>query len=273
MDRRIVWPVLLVMALIVAGMAWWLWDREPEPPATPVAAVEPAPEPLAPAEPVIRHPIAPPDGAMQEPALAGEPADPDARLVHAITGLLGRSAVLQWLQTDAFITRIVASVDNLPRAQAASSRWPVVPAPGRFEVSYRDGAIWAAPGNERRYDGLIHTLTAMDPARAAVLYRRMYPQFQAAYEELGYPNRYFNDRLVETIDDLLAAPAAPTPLRLTLTEVRTEVESPTPWLRYEYADEALETRSAGQRMMMRVGPGHQRQLASWLREFRAQIAR
>jgi hypothetical protein len=279
--NRVLWPAVAGAVLIVAGLAWWLWSEQaqdaPEPPP-PVAQVEPAapmPEPAAPVEPVIRHPIEPP--AEEAPAVEApaseEPADPDARLVAAVTGVLGRASVLQWLQTDAFIGRIVATVDNLPRAHAAAQRWPVVPVPGRFEVAYRDGEIYAAPGNERRYDGLVQTLTAMDPARAAAMYRRLYPQFQAAYEQLGFPNRYFNDRVVEAIDDLLAAPEAPLPLPLTLTEVRGEVESTTPWLRYEYADKALEARSAGQRMMMRIGPGHQRTLAAWLRQFRAQIAR
>ena len=42
--------------------------------------------------------------------------------------------------------------------------------------------------------------------QVASLYLHFYPLFQQAYQSLGYPNGYFNDRLVATIDNLLAAP-------------------------------------------------------------------
>ena len=44
----------------------------------------------------------------------------------------------------------------------------------------------------------------------AVVYERLYPLFQQAYEDLGYPGKYFNDRLVEVIDHLLQTPEAQT---------------------------------------------------------------
>ena len=40
----------------------------------------------------------------------------------------------------------------------------------------------------------------------ASIYVRYYPLFQEAYEELGYPGRYFNDRVIEIIDHLLQTP-------------------------------------------------------------------
>jgi hypothetical protein len=39
--------------------------------------------------------------------------------------------------------------------------------------------------------------------------RRLYPLFQQAYVELGYPRGYFNDRLVSVMDHLLAAGPKP----------------------------------------------------------------
>ena len=46
---------------------------------------------------------------------------------------------------------------------------------------------------------------AIDARKLVAVYSRFYPLFQRAYRELGYPNKYFNDRLIEAIDDLLAA--------------------------------------------------------------------
>jgi hypothetical protein len=36
----------------------------------------------------------------------------------------------------------------------------------------------------------------VDTRKAVALYVDLYPLFQGAYAELGYPNRYFNDRLI-----------------------------------------------------------------------------
>ena len=52
----------------------------------------------------------------------------------------------------------------------------------------------------------VRALESIDSAKLVALYVRFYPLFQQAYAELGYPSRYFNDRLFEVIDHLLATP-------------------------------------------------------------------
>ena len=47
---------------------------------------------------------------------------------------------------------------------------------------------------------LVTLMKSMDTQQLADLYFRFYPLFQQAYEDLGYPGQYFNDRLVEAID-------------------------------------------------------------------------
>jgi len=71
---------------------------------------------------------------------------------------------------------------------------------------------------------------------------------------------------------LLAAPVPEEPVEVRLTEVKGPVPSTQPWVRYEFADPALESLSAGQKMMIRVGPAQQRRLQMKLRELRARIA-
>ena len=102
---------------------------------------------------------------------------------------------------------------------------------------------------------------------------RMYPLLQRAYEELGYPRRYFNDRLVEVIDVLLATPQVNEPVRLRLVEVKGPIASERPWVRYEYADPALESLTAGQKILLRMGPENARRLKAKLAELRGQLAR
>src|SRR5204863_944604 len=91
-------------------------------------------------------------------------------------------------------------------------------------------------------------------------YTRAYPLFQRAYEELGFPGLYFNDRLVQALDDLLAAPEPAAPPALVRPKVL-----------YEFADPDLETRSAGQKTMVRMGADNERRVKAKLREIRAEL--
>jgi Protein of unknown function (DUF3014) len=269
--------VLLVLLLLAGG--YFVFLRQP---SAPPVAMAPAPPPAmpeaassAPAPPQIRHPLEA-ASAPEPSASAAAPlpalADADAVVQGALGDLLGRRAALQLLQTDRFIQRIVATVDNLPTRQASPRLWPVHPMAGRFTAREEGGALQVDPDNARRYLPLVQLVEAIDPASAAALYRRLYPLFQQAYRELGYPQGYFNDRLVEVIDHLQATPQVEGPLAMTLTEVKGPYPSTTPWLHYEFADPALQSLSAGQRALLRSGVVNQRRLLAWLSAFRAQVA-
>ena len=71
----------------------------------------------------------------------------------------------------------------------------------------------------------------------------------------------FNARVLEVIDDLLAAPAPADPIR---------VERP--HVLYVYADEDLEAASAGQKVLMRMGRDNAAVIKQKLRELRTAIA-
>jgi hypothetical protein len=187
--------------------------------------------------------------------------------------LLGRRAVASFVQPDDFPRRVAATVDNLGRAHAPATMWPVNPTPGKFTVEESNGATTIARENSARYTPFVLLVETVDVGRAVSLYKRMYPLLQQAYEELGFPKRYFNDRLVETIDVLLATPAADYPLAVQLVEVKGPIPSLRPWVRYEFVDSSLESLTAGQKILLRVGPVNQRRLKSKLTEIRQAIAK
>jgi len=151
--------------------------------------------------------------------------------------------------------------------------WPVQPTSGRFSVTGNGELRNIANENAMRYSPFVNMVVAIDARRAAAIYAQMYPQLQRAYEQLGYPGRYFNDRVVEVIDHLLQTPEPPAsgPL-MQLAEIKGSVPSTQPWLRYEFADNDLQSLSAGQRMLLRVGPAHRATLKAKLRDFRAVLA-
>ena len=266
--------VLAVLVLVIAAfLGWRLWGPQtpgaPPAPTAPAAAPPPAVsapagatgDAPAPAEP--RHPVA----AAAEPAGAG-----GSSLDQALADLLGNEASRALIR-ERLVLRVVATVDNLARSHAPARMWPVAPTPGRFQVHQSDdGAAVVAQGNAERYSAFVALAESVDPAALAGLYARFYPLFQDAYAEIGFPGRHFNDRLVEVIDHLLATPRPALPLAVRLVEVRSETPSTRPWVRYEFADPALERLSAGQKILLRVGAENRRRLESVLSALRRQVA-
>jgi DUF3014 family protein len=266
--------VLLLTALALGGLYWMQYRWRPSTEraaAPPVAEAPPEPASAASSVPAIRNPI---DPGLAEAASAPVAGDAQSLWKHGLAELLGQSTVVRFVQTDDFSRRLVVTVDNLARQHAAPRLWPVNPTPGRFSVSGNGELRNIAAENAGRYTPLVSMISAVEARQAAALYARMYPQLQKAYEELGYPGRYFNDRVVEVIDHLLETPEPPAagPL-MQLTEVKGSVPSTQPWLRYEFADQDLQSLSAGQRILLRVGPTHRQALKAKLAELRKLLAR
>jgi hypothetical protein len=247
--------------------------------AAPPAAT-PASEPAAQAEPVASEPTATDAApAIQHPvdglAVASAPAEPPVPpaaggdpLLDSLSHLLGREALLRFVNTDAFVRRVVATVDNLARDQAPSRLWPVVPAPGRLELETRDGQTFLAASNAARHEPIVRFAESVNLQAAAAWYVRHYARFQSAYEELGFPGRYFNDRMVAVVDHLLATPEPAGPLALRLPEVQGPVQPARPWVMYEYADPVLQRLSAGQKLLLRLSDGQRARVKQLLARWR-----
>ncbi|QXL83286.1 DUF3014 domain-containing protein [Comamonas sp. NLF-1-9] len=274
---------LLLLVLLAAGIGWYAWNVRgnfsgaPAPGATnaQTAAVQQsaptdAPPAAEPPEGEIRNPIEEPLG--EQPVL---PAldESDVDVGKELAQLLGGQRAGAFLQLDAFVRRAVATVDNLAREQAPARMWPVHPMPGRFTVQGEGAAPRIAAENSARYEAFVAFAESVPVAAAARLYARLYPLFQVAYEELGYPGKYFNDRLVAVIDHLLASPEPAEPPAVHLVSVAGQVQSLQPWVRYEFVDPQLQQLSAGQKIMVRVGLDKERRLKRVLLALRAQVAR
>ncbi len=279
-TSRLVLLTLLTAALLGA-LGWYFWPQaEPQPAPGPVVlpvphppAIASAPVPSNDPPPVIQHPVqaidTPPPRDRGLPALG----ESDARLKEDLTTLVGRQNLLKFLLPDGFVRRVVVTVDNLGREHAAPSMWPVHPTPGRF-VTLRQGEVEVVnPDNAQRYVPLVQFIESINSRQAVQLYVSLYPLFQQAYVELGYPKGYFNDRLVAVIDQLLATPVPEAPLAVELVEVKGPIPSERPWTRYQFIDEDLQALAAGQKMLLRVGPANERRLKAKLLEVRRLLTR
>ena len=114
------------------------------------------------------------------------------------------------------------------------------------------------PANFERYKPMVQLIRSSDPQALVAAYTRYYPLFQEAYESLGHPPEYFNDRVIEVIDHLLTTPEVQGPIALAQPNVL-----------YEYADPKLESLSAGQKVLIRMGSDNASAVKEKLREMRA----
>ncbi len=255
-TTRIAIAVVLA-ATLAAGYLWWQAQEEPAPPVATSPAPAPA-EPPKPAEPAIQHPLDTEPAAEPLPALD----ESDSPLTQTLVALVGSKPWQALFHPDRIVRRIVATVDNLPRQEAPVKMWPVKPVGSWLSTAGSGDALHIAPDNARRYAAYVGLAEAVDAAQLVAIYRQFYPLFQQAYVELGYPQGYFNDRLVAAIDDLLAAPEPAEPPRLVQQKVI-----------YQFADPDLEGRSAGQKIMLRIGTENAHAVKAKLREIRKLVAK
>jgi len=278
MNRSVWWVILvLVWVAIGAGAYYWWRQQQAAPPPAPAPASAPpvaeAPAPAPPPEPQIRHPIeeARPDATAAAPAPLPPLGESDRVVRDALAGLVGRKALDAFLVETGIVHKFVATVDNLPREKASASRWPVKRTAGQFATTTRADGVYLAPGNDRRYEPLLQLMESADTGKLVAFYVRFYPLFQQAYVELGYPKGYFNDRVIQVIDHLLATPELTGPIRLVPPDVKGPVKLERPWEMYRFADPGLEARSAGQKILIRMGAGNAGVVKARLRDIRRQL--
>jgi hypothetical protein len=255
--RKVAWLIggVAAAALVLAAFYWWS-VRHATPPAAPVHVAAPAAAENTAGQ--IAHPLPGDAGTAALPALN----DSDQVAHDSLAGVIGQAPVERFLVPQDIIRHIVVTVDNLPRRKLATDLRPLKATPGQTVVSTQGEQTILSPANFARYAPLVKVIENTDAKSLALVYERLYPLFQQSYEDLGYPGKYFNDRLVEVIDHLLQTPEPAGPVQLTQPKVF-----------YEFADPELEGRSAGQRLLLRMGPENERAIKAKLREFRAEIVK
>lgn len=276
------WWLILVLALVIAGVGLFLWQRDKAPASVPAASTPPGEAaPAAVVPPVL--PAAPEAAAAGDLSAGTEPAKPkyplpadsvpasaampaadqsDAPILAALQGLASRNALAQFLNMQDFARRFVVTVDHLPRERIPAQLSAVKRVPGALAVASEGDALILQSANFARYDAFVHFAESLSPKAMVAVYLRFYPLLQAEFQSMGFPRGHFNDRVVEAIDDMLAAPEVTGPIRLVQPRVH-----------YRFADPLLEKMSAGRKLMIRVGPANAARLKTLLHALRAELVR
>ena len=250
MKQAFWWSIPIVgLCALVALYFWRLQNSEPPKPQT-VAT------PAQPAELTVRYPV-----EIDEPSrhLLPELADSDGAITDGLWALFGQSPP-KFIFLNKIVHRVVATVDNLPRDYVAPQLMPVKTPTGLPVTDNVGGSLVLSPRNASRYQTYVRMADSVQTDALVALYSRFYPLFQEQYENLGYPEKHFNDRLVEVIDHLLATPEVGEPLPITQSKVL-----------YEFADPKLESLSAGQKLLLRVGKANRDKLKSKLQKLRQAV--
>lgn len=253
---REVWIGIIAAVLIMGGFFGYQYLQK----AAPAVETASAPAAEVPAEPAIKYPV--PEPKATEPPTPPLPAlsESDAAVHDGLRTLFTAAPIESLLIPKRIIQNFVATVNGLDGQMVPLRLWPLAHVSQLPVVTTSAEGMSLSADNAQRYAPYIAALKAVDAKQAAQLYLRYYPLFQQAYVELGYPDRYFNDRLVSVIDHLLATPEVSAPIKLLRPKVL-----------YEYQDFTLEQRSSGQKLLIRMGPANAAIVKAKLKEIREAI--
>jgi hypothetical protein len=258
MEKKWIFPAVLFVVIVAGGLGYFYWSRQAPPAA--VVAPPPVASTAPPPAPETLHPVpdAPTAGASATPLPALNDSDP--ALLASLGDVLGTQNVKKYLLPENLVRRIVVTIDALGRPKLAPQKDPVVPVPGLLAVQGDELHATLDPQNYVRYRPLVAIVRDLDLPRLTNVYFHFYPLFQDAYQSLGLPGHYFNDRLVEVIDSLLATPD--------LSETPALVR---PSVMYQFADPTLEALPSGQKILIRMGPENAAVIKAKLTELRALV--
>ena len=285
MKNWIVGLILLVLA--AAGFYFFKYHQPvesivPEQPSAEMAEqAMPEPEPA----PVVTVPEA--ETAVENEKLAAEPAaveevplpmlaESDPVAFEAAGQLIGEEAASELLASDNLISRLVTTVDALGGRQIPGTLQAVREPAGNFAAVPDDepetiirneegdpiAQFTLDPANYQRYTPYVEIFEAMDTAQLLESFDRNYALAQEAYRMQGYPQGEFNERLIAVIDELLATPQVSDPVQLVKPEAY-----------FLFADPELESLTAGQKILVRMGNPNAERVKTKLMELRAALLR
>lgn len=254
--------IVVILVIVVAGITFFV--RKPDGSHAPEVApsATSSSNSAGNAGDTIVHPIEQADVAPASASTAPLPAlnSSDEHVISALDALIGNNNLSALLMQPQVVQRIVATVDALPRRGLNTVMLPMRPPKGSFATQDAAGGMVMSVQNDARYAPYMQVVQNTDPEKLVAWYVQAYPLFQQAYRQLGYPKGYFNDRLIVAIDNLLAAPDLEQRPALVLSNGY-----------YRYVDPNLESLSAGQRAMLRVGSDNEVRLKARLREIRTRL--
>ena len=264
-NKPIIITFVVVLLAIAALVTYFIMSAEPEPPAVTQPIAIPEPPPVI-EEPVVEEPepeVVAVEVEVEELKEEVKPAfvlplldESDQLIRDGVVSLTRHERINAWLAPSELIRKFVAFVDNIAHGQVAKEPVRVLAPQGQFLASKIDDEVFELDlRSYDRYNLFTEIVVSIDARRAAEFYHLLRPLIQSAYDELGYGKKPFDDVMFQAIGRLLETPVIDRPIRL----VR-------PVVMYKFEEERLESLSAAQKQMIRMGPRNTRLLQAKLSE-------
>lgn len=263
-------PVILIAAGLVAAVLFWPYGKksqeEPAREESPAVMQDDLKEQGKTDEIQIQYPVpqqtGKPDSAIiqskQKTIPLPVPDESKDSFEVELRYLYIEQKLGQLFLLENIIPNFVVTIDNLTETKLPQKYRITKPPAGKFQtVKDATGNEFIDYSNYARYKIYIDLAEAVDIHSLVSFYVRHYDLFQQAYRDLGYPNRYFNDRFVQVLDHLQTAP-----------EIWKPIQVVRPKVIYQFADPELEALSAGHKLLVRMGPENTVRIKARIRELR-----
>lgn len=261
---------IVVLVAIVGMVAYFATSSKPEPqvpekieipkvvaPVKPEQIPEPEPERELPAAPVIEVPVEEEEPDFVLPLLD----DSDQLIRDGSVSLTRNEGINAWVAPNQLIRKFVAFTDNVAHGQIAREPVRSLAPVGPFLVRKIDEETFELdPASYGRYTQFVGIAVSVDARRSAEFYHLLRPLVQAAYAELGYGDQSFDHVMFQAIGRLLETPAIEGPIRLVQ-----------PVVMYKFEDPKLESLSAAQKQLIRMGPANTRLLQTKISEIALEL--
>lgn len=242
-DTRPIAVIAIAIVVFLAGGAWWMSRRKPVPQnATPAAVTG------------TDAPIDKSDAAVNLPPLD----QMDGFLRPLLSTLSSRPELTRWLATEDLVGQLALAIDQASAGASPARDFKVIAPESRFVPGGRGSRRTIDPASYRRYDGLVQTVTSIDAASVARIYKTIRPRLNEAYQRSGNPTGNVDSALLKAIDILLDTPVVKDPIPVV-------EDGKAGWA---YADEDLEELMPTQKQLLRMGAANVERLLAWLRALR-----
>ncbi|WP_394389953.1 DUF3014 domain-containing protein [Shewanella woodyi] len=265
--------VAIVVVLLLSGGAYYYFSSQepvqpeivevvelPDPvPAEPLPTEAPIPEPVIEVEPepvvIEEAPVVPEVEPL--PSLSQSDEFVSIKAVEMADGMKIEPLMVE----QDLVRHFVVFVDNIAQGELARKVSPMK-APNRvFTVSEITNKTYLNPDSYHRYDLYADLVNGLDEEQLAKTYQELTPLLGEAFEELGYGDMSFNDRMVEAIDVMLDAPIIDSPIELDGVSVN-----------YQFVDPQLEALPNAQKLLIRMGPENSKKVKAALRKLKKHLA-
>jgi len=224
--------IVAALLIVVAGLAYYLFNRSPTVSDTQTNAPKPA---AADSTAAGRNP-----SAVTLPPIEQS----DGLVRKLVSELSSNPTVAAWLATDDLVRNFTVVVSNIAAEESPGVHVNQMRPKARFQIIERNGQMTIDPRSYQRYTPIASAVGALDAEGCARLYATLKPLMEKAHRDLGY-NTSFDATFESAIIKLLSTPTLKDPVRVVPHGIG-----------YAFEDPKLEALSPAQKHLLRFGPAN-----------------